>query len=138
MAGSTRRVTAAAAFGAAFAALVGCAGGIGGDSGEVETFDVDFDVVEDAQGVYTQSLMKAVDRCGAPDPPLQVRWTFDDDDVENPIAQEYIRDEYPSFIDCSTIQRGTGDTQLPGAVSQPVVTGAQAQESGGASSSTAP
>jgi hypothetical protein len=135
MAGSSRRAAwAAVAVGAALTTLVGCSDG---DS-DVARFTADFSTVDDADGLFNQSLMTAVELCGAEEPPLRVQWTFSKKDTENPIAQQYIKDNYPSFIDCSTIQ-GTG-TQVPGP-SQPAAGPAQAQQgdgSGGAATTSAP
>ncbi|MPY92033.1 MAG: hypothetical protein GEV08_02915 [Acidimicrobiia bacterium] len=91
---------------------------------------MDFSKAADAQAVFNDSLLKAADLCGAADPPLRVQWKFSGSDEENPIAQEYIRGGYPSYIDCSTIQGGTPGSQLPGAGAQTSVTGGQAQDGG--------
>lgn len=137
MAGSTRRVAwAALALGGALG-LVGCSG----DDSDVATFTADVRGAENAQALFNESLLRAVELCGAEEPPLQVEWTFAERDQENPVAQAYIRDGFPSFIPCQGIQGGHGGSQLPGAAPLPTPPGGQAQEDGPAGTapaSTAP
>ena len=122
MAGSTRRVASAAfAIGVGITALVGCSG----DS-DVVSFDADVGAAQDANDLFQQSLLRAVEMCGGDDPPIEVKWEFSGKDEESPVAQEYIRANMPNSIPCDAAANVQG-SQLPGA-SQPTATGAQAQQ----------
>lgn len=123
MAGSARRVTLAAfAIGAGITALAGCSG----DS-DVVSFDADVSAAQDANDLFQQSLLRAVEMCGDEDAPVEVEWTFSGKDEESPVAQEYIRANMPNSIPCSAAA-GMQGSQLPGASQPTTRAGAQAQE----------
>jgi hypothetical protein len=135
--GSTRRIARVAlAFGAALVVLGGCGGG-SGDSG-VETFEVDLAQADGVQTVFQSSLLKAVEMCGAEDPPVRVQWKFAGDDEENPIAQEYIRGNYPSFIECSAIPSAPGAPSTTAAGGAPAGSTGSIGPRGSSPSSTSP
>ncbi len=134
MAGTRRRAARAAlAAGALVMLVAGCSGG----DGDTQSFKVDSPGAgADANTVFNGALLRATEICGQEDPPHIVRWEFASRDRESLVAQQYVNEKFPTFIDCTSIQVSPGDAT--GASSMPALPGAQARTAPGSATTAKP
>jgi hypothetical protein len=99
------------AAGVACALLVGC----GGSDAKVKSFTLDVEPSDTVNTLFQRGLAKAVDLCTVNAGLLQVKWSFDGEDVDKPVVQDYTskQPKYPTYITCDAVK---GDLQDGNAV----------------------
>ena len=126
----------------------------GGGSGDVKTFTLEVRDGDDVTDLYTRGIIKAVDLCTGDAGLVRAQWTFDDDDADKPVVQQYTNPGTrgaagPQSVDCAVIPRNPDGSprQLPtvetsaGGADQPAEDdgpSSQSQDEGGQGATSTP
>ncbi len=132
------------AAGVACALLVGCSS----SDSKVKSFTLQVEPSDTVNTLFQRGLAKAVDLCTVNAGLLQVKWSFDGDDVDKPVVQDYTSKtpRYPTYITCDAVkgdlQDGNSVTTVTSAADAAVPddqdVSSQDQDDGGKSAESSP